>query len=280
MGLFKYVRIEAGSMKSIVNGWLRFTPIAELNDPAELLPVFNEGAILASLAELRQIGHTDEQLRWLHCQEAVLDRLAPGTRILCAPQTKAEADRIIHSSYYSDLAFLREKHAVAVHMITDRVGILSLTGRYDSLPMWAHYANNARGAVIEYEGLDTVFLGDETGSLNAVKPVRYSANPIGMTFDPSTQDDLFFSKFDDWSYECEVRVVKALGECNSTQATGLFLHKIPNAHINRIILGWKCPERDEIAVREIVERENPSVQVVRASISNGRVTFTSDGKQQ
>ena len=41
--------------------------------------------------------------------------------------------------------------------------------------------------------------GDETGRLNIPKPVVYTNRFIGMTFDPSTQDRLFFSKLSDWS---------------------------------------------------------------------------------
>ena len=72
--------------------------------------------------------------------------------------------------------------------------------------MWAHYADLARGFVVVFENLEQSFKGDETGSLNIPKPVVYAEQFLGMTFDPSTQDRLFFSKLSDWSYEREWRV--------------------------------------------------------------------------
>ena len=69
--------------------------------------------------------------------------------------------------------------------------------------MWAHYAELAKGFVVALEKLEQSFKGDETGSLNVPKPVVYSDQFSGMTFDPSTQDRLFFSKLLDWSYERE-----------------------------------------------------------------------------
>ena len=76
--------------------------------------------------------------------------------------------------------------------------------------MWAHYADLARGFVVVLDDLERSFNGDKTGSLNIPKPVVYADQFIGMTFDPSTQDRLFFSKLSDWSYEREWRVVTAL----------------------------------------------------------------------
>ena len=63
---------------------------------------------------------------------------------------------------------------------------------------------------MRFQGLEQEFPGDGTGSLNVVKPVRYVEDLVGLTHDPSTQDNLFFSKFEDWRYEREWRVVSAL----------------------------------------------------------------------
>jgi hypothetical protein len=51
-------------------------------------------------------------------------------------------------------------------LIRSRVGILSLTERFDSLPMWAHCGAQAKGCVARFDGLEREFVGDATGSLN------------------------------------------------------------------------------------------------------------------
>ena len=76
--------------------------------------------------------------------------------------------------------------------------------------MWAHYGAQAKGYVVRFDGLDREFPKNSTGSLNVLKPVNYLEDLMGMTHDPSTQDNLFFCKFQDWSYEREWRVVSAL----------------------------------------------------------------------
>ena len=108
-------------------------------------------------------------------------------------------------SAYDNLDYMETKLFRTIESIRAKVGILSLTERYDSLPMWAHYADLARGFAVIFEDLERSFNGDETGSLNVPKPVVYTERFIGMTFDPSTQDRLFFSKLSDWSYEREWR---------------------------------------------------------------------------
>ena len=72
---------------------------------------------------------------------------------------------------------------------------------------------------------------DETGSLNIPKPVVYTERFIGMTFDPSTQDRLFFSKLSDWSYEREWRVVTALESCRRSSDGKLHLYDVPSFHL-------------------------------------------------
>ena len=111
--------------------------------------------------------------------------------------------------------------------------------------MWAHYGALAKGYVIRFDGLDGEFPGDSTGSLNVVKPVHYVHNLVGMTHDPSTQDNLFFSKFADWSYECEWRVVSALSKCHLSKDGTTHIRNVKPSAVTGIICGWNTPN-DEI----------------------------------
>ena len=38
-----------------------------------------------------------------------------------------------------------------ISLIRSRVGVLSLTAQFDSLPMWAHYGALAKGYVLRFE---------------------------------------------------------------------------------------------------------------------------------
>jgi len=63
--------------------------------------------------------------------------------------------------------------------------------------MWAHYAANAAGLVIEFRDLEAEFGGDSTGVLRQPMVVRYDQHQIGVTFDPQSYRSLFFAKFED-----------------------------------------------------------------------------------
>jgi hypothetical protein len=166
-------------------------------------------AVRSSLELLRINGLTQDPYDWLVRQGAILDLLAPQEKVLDAPKTLAAANRMLPISTYDNLDHMERKLFVAIESIRAKVGILSLSERYDSLPMWAHYADQAKGFVVIFEDPERSFKGDDTGSLNGPKHVVYTERFIGMT-DPSTQDRLFFSKLSDWSYEREWRVVTAV----------------------------------------------------------------------
>jgi Protein of unknown function (DUF2971) len=245
MRLFKVVG-SANAVLNIARGSLKFTPIEELNDPSELTPVFDRHEVQRSLKALREKGMAQNQFRWLLRQDAILDLLSPEQKVLSAPRSRREANRMLSISTFDNLDFMEAKLSATIRDIRERVGILSLSLRYDSLPMWAHYANLARGFVVVFDDLKRSFVGDETGSLNVPKPVTYADRFAGMTFDPATQDRLFFSKLSDWSYERERRVVTALSRCRQAANSTLHLKDVDPSHVKAIICGWRVTPEDRL----------------------------------
>jgi len=273
MRLFKFV----GSKSAVLNmarGSLKFTPLDELNDPSELTPVMDRAAVRSSLESLRINGLTQDQYDWLVRQGAVLDLLAPQEKVLNAPKTLAEANRMLSISTYDNLDHMERKLFAAVESIRAKVGILSLSERYDSLPMWAHYADQAKGFVVIFENLERSFKGDETGSLNVPKPVVYTERFIGMTFDPSTQDRLFFSKLSDWSYEREWRVVTALASCRRSSDGKLYLRDVAPHHLAGVICGWRVGKEDLSSLRDDLKRVNLNARLIGAILDGGRVILS------
>ena len=272
MRLFKFV----GSMSAVLNmakGSLKFTPIEELNDPSELTPVMDRPAVRASLEVLRKSGMTQDQFDWLQRQGAVLDLLSPEEKVLDAPSTLAQANHMLSLSAYENLVYMERKLFATIKNIRARVGILSLSARYDSLPMWAHYADLARGFVIVFDKLEQSFKGDETGSLNIPKPVVYADQFIGMTFDPSTQDRLFFSKLSDWSYEREWRVVTALNACRRSSDGKLYLRDVDHLHLTGVICGWRARADDVSSLGGELKRLNPNAKLISAVLDGGKVSL-------
>jgi hypothetical protein len=272
MRLFKFVG-STSAVLNIARGSLKFTPIEELNDPSELTPVMDRPAVRSSLQILRNNGMTHDQFDWLQRQGAILDLLSPEEKVLSAPRTLQEANRMLSISAYENLDYLEQKLFATIKNIRARVGILSLSQRCDSLPMWAHYADLARGFVVVLENLDRSFRGDETGSLNTPRPVVYAEQFIGMTFDPSTQDRLFFSKLSDWSYEREWRVVTALNDCHRSSDGKLYLRSVDRLHLTGVICGWRASADDVSYLGHELMRLNPEAKLVSAVLDGGRVSL-------
>ena len=108
MRLFKFVS-STHAVLNMARGSLKFTPLPELNDPSELTPVMNRAAVRKSLEELRLHGLTKEQYRWLGCQDAVLRLLAPQEKVIDAPRTLEEANRMLSISVYDNLDYMERK---------------------------------------------------------------------------------------------------------------------------------------------------------------------------
>jgi hypothetical protein len=102
--LYKFVSGRQAVL-AIAGGSLKFTNIADLNDPSELVPAMNHDAVRDSLAVIRKDGYAAEQFEWLGRQEAILRLLSPETRVLARPASIELANRTLRLPIFDDLAF-------------------------------------------------------------------------------------------------------------------------------------------------------------------------------
>ncbi|POZ50912.1 DUF2971 domain-containing protein [Methylovulum psychrotolerans] len=274
---YKFIDNNLDVIHSLIGGSIKFTPIPELNDPSELVPNLDIDEIKASLQYLRQHGYSEQDMIYLRQQGNLLQRLAPEVMVIGIPATQEQASQVIRLPFFNDIQNLEPQLYRTATAISSNVGIFCLSQRYDSLPMWAHYAANAKGFVVEFleSELKNEFLGDNTGVLNQLIPVRYGQEISGVTFDPKSHESLFFDKFQDWQYEQEVRIIKPLKECNKVeykktecQETGIiYLHQLPFTCIGRVILGWNISPEHRNAVVDYVHSLDSPVEVVQARFS-------------
>ena len=169
--------------------------------------------------------------------------------------------------------FLSDLAQITVDDFFKKSGILSLSAKLDSFPMWAHYANNAMGFAVEYENLDKYFKGDDTGVLNKLGKVKYKEKRPPLTLNPSDLSEVFFNKLIDWKYEQEYRVVRTFADCEpkSTEKGQIYVHQIPSEYIKRIIVGWNVAKDDFEQIKKIVEKECPKISVVQACVEHGLI---------
>lgn len=247
---------DASALPSILAGHLKFTPPSELNDPTELMPHFSINEVRRSLAELRERGHRLDELQALHRQAALLRRLSITSVATDAPSTVEAANTALHSPAYDNMAQLEWLLGHVSSQIAAKVGICCLTQRKDSLPMWVHYGNRARGILVELVDLETHFPGDETGALSQITRVNYEHDIAGITFFPESYRNIFFNKFNDWAYENEYRVVLALDDCQARQVNGtnVFTKELHHSAVRSVIIGWRASAETKDAVRKMGEQ--------------------------
>ena len=289
--LYKFIA-EPDHIQFLLRGSVKFTPIPDLNDPSELSPVVVEDDVRKSLTRLRLKGYDNQEFVDLRKQGHLLKRLAPECMKIPVPSSPEKATEFIHSDFFDDIPRLERMLYDTAQKISSRVGIFCLSKRRDSLPMWAHYASNAKGLVVEFEDLDKIFPGDKTGVLWQPIPVYYEQDGMGITFEPRSHESLFFCKFTDWSYEREVRIVLPLDDCHqkqdivSNESTytchqkqdivsneSTYTYNIRPICVVRVILGWKMEPKIVRTVRNYVREINPKVNIVQTSFARGRIEY-------
>lgn len=273
--LFKYVG-SADAVEKMLEGWLRFTTVDELNDPCELVDEINKEKVTESLRWLRENGYSEIEYDWLCRQGALLQALSPQNQVIPVPTSKEDAHRQTLSPFYDDVEHMARLQRDAVRSIKSKAGVLSLTTRWDSLPMWAHYANNANGFVVVFDHLASCFSGNETGVLDEVAQVEYSDDFEGVTFRPSSQRNLFFWKLQDWSNEQEWRVVSSLANCEvqTIKQKQMWLRKIDPKFVSGVIIGWKADEDKRTQLKKFHANSQRDFKLYQTSVSGLSVTIS------
>ncbi len=227
------------------------------------------------MAEIRKTGYSAEEFEWLNRQSALLEIISPHSQVIATPKSAELAHRQVLSPFYDDMDTMARLLRNTVRDNREKAGILSLASDWDCIPMWAHYADNARGFVLIFDDLERIFKGDQTGVLDEVKKVKYSKEFEGMTFKPSTLENLFFWKLFDWSYEKEVRVVSEIQKCyhnKTARGTPMWLRQIDQSCISGVILGWNVDERIKEKIIRLASNSERKIDLFQAEIKGVSVT--------
>lgn len=218
---YKYLPDGKGLRAVIEEQTLKFTNPHKFNDPFDCMPV-------CEIDLPREITKIHPQLRKaLH-----LDGLS--REALHARLSKAESG--MRSSFES---------GDFIKTLLSGASVLSLSKIPDSTLMWSHYAEDHKGAVIEFRiDISKKFsLGESHADLICLD-VNYSRERPVMLWDgnPSTSDtvleDLILKKSDVWAYEQESRVLKSYG------GEGVF--KYNPSTLSAVVLGARNENQEEI----------------------------------
>lgn len=277
-----YKYIEPARIDILANGLIRFTQPALFNDPFEMSPFISA---IATDAEIDEMFHSQHEPH-VHKEYMKLNRetrrrisfedfLKKYPKEILLPQIKESAKG-------KALAHARESLSVAM---SEALGILCVTTKFDNLLMWAHYAQSHEGMVIEFDGDSDFFHHVFTEPLSPtgidedlskdygyLKEVKYSHTRPEITISHVKSFDSFLIKGEEWSYEEEWRMLMptALAQQAGKDKKGedVYLYEIPRADITKVILG--CRASDELlnSVRQIKEanKELSHLQVEKMAL--------------
>ena len=217
--LYKYMRgDENGILRLFRDEMLRFTQPVEFNDPFEMQPFLK--------------GLADEPTIEKQFHEGFGTTLGPEIDAILAkltPEQRARVDRDLFSEKVQQqapqaLGLLKTMMDVVTPLIgrqiydtvNENLGALCLTEEPASLLMWAHYADDHKGAVIEFDARHA-FFGRRRGpndDFRHFREVTYTQQRPEVFLADSDAIDFFYFKSTEWEYEHEWRLIVPLADCS------------------------------------------------------------------
>ena len=220
--LYKYV--EAERLRSFLDERkIRFTQPGAFNDPFELVPR------LLVPSDIFPKGHRSYEFG-----------LTKPRRPLEIDYEKVNEDRC------------SDHHARELrHALDRKVGFLCLSRTWQSLTMWAHYADQYAGAVIEFDGDHEFFRGAFDIHYSSRRPIR----DLMLYLNEEIPIAEMCEKPLDWKYEQEVRLARALSDCervNGDAETAICVAEMPISCIKRVILGERFDQSTMIDIFRMI----------------------------
>lgn len=250
MRLYKYISAERwkGILK---DNLIRFTQPSSFNDPFELQPFYEltkdkETLAKSAVEEIHRPDffnpYIDQAYNQLPLEVQNLVSLESLIAFMPLLFSNTEAEALMPEV----LAGLTSAIRSGMYQGFDNaIGILSLTTDPKNLLMWAHYAQNHQGLVIEFDGSHSFlnvrrYPDDEFGYL---REVRYrKERPKIVITELEDLAPILLTKSEDWSYEAEWRVLRQLtgmSDVKDNNGEKIYLFNLPPSCIKRVILGCR-----------------------------------------
>lgn len=209
MSLYKYTSVDV-LVKIITEGKIRLSPPCQFNDPFELL------------FELYVPENSPENLNISFSNSSPRRNPPIGN---------------LPDNFISDKCNDVNSRKI-LKQLNDQIGILCLSRSRNNILMWAHYACQYSGVMIEFNEEHEFFSGKIEVEYLEHRPKK-SLSALDSTISPIPISELCF-KSKDWEYELETRIVRPLSECNKTyNPTGglIYLMDLPIDSIKSITMG-------------------------------------------
>lgn len=247
--LYKYLPIQRRDL--FETGLVRFTQPGDFNDPFELHPSYD----LMSRADIAALPEAPGQ-------ENVT---GPKTRILTADVMQAMIAAVLpglqkqiaeHAG--QDGTFLLDNNKLSQATYDSKLGILSLTEDPCSVVMWAHYANNHNGIVVQFDERHDFFAATPLeGHTVAMSRVEYSRQRPILSYSTIHSPAVYFRKSPEWSYEREWRLVRLLSDAAKVLPHSEYpicLFEVPPSAITGVIIGVAVSHQARVELFDLLSQ--------------------------
>lgn len=245
--LYKYFSIERRDV--LLNRLIRLTQPGDFNDPFELHPSYDlmSKKDIAALPEAPgQEGIQGPKMRVFtpEAMQAMIEAVLPGLQKQIAQLSDQEG------------TFLIDNNRLAQATFDSKFGILSLTENPDSLLMWAHYANNHNGFVVQFDETHEFFAPTTyEGQALELTKVEYSTERPILSYSTINSPSLYYRKSPEWAYENEWRIIKPLSAARATlphPEHPRFLFDLPPSAVKGVIVGLSVSQAARVELFELL----------------------------
>lgn len=178
-------------------------------------------------------------------------------------EATAEAAAIYLQGRHRNPAMWNALRDDLIHEYRHKLGLYCLTERRDSILMWSHYAADHTGYCLEFEATDN------TPVFGAAQCVSYAdAYPEINFYNTTNEDKLtlsFLTKFTDWSYEREWRIIDYAGPRS---------REYPSELLKSVTFGLKMKDEHKMLIEKWLGARRTTVQLYQAVQGKDRFEIT------
>lgn len=242
MKLYKYC--GPSRISDLMYRKIRFTQAYEFNDPFDLSPTYD------------MFSREDQERFCLEDHAVGGDGksyiMTPERMFLMLNATKLGMEFLSRQHQWLDGQFVINNNLSANLQLSLTFGVLSLSEVHDSLLMWAHYGDQHRGFVIEFDTDNAFFRSCYAQEFPSfLMKVDYSDVRPHLSSTTINRPEALTRKAKVWAYEQEWRLIRYLSQANEVRplqkmgevplfdALPLHLFTFPEAAITAVFTGAK-----------------------------------------
>lgn len=288
MSIYKYLSPQRTHV--VETGTLRATQAGALNDPFELKPVFDSVIEKAELeAEAKRDALFDKAFREQYMKLPARQRATlPFYRFrdFLKRDRKQQFDELMQQqvdAIASHLPNLTERFRQLLYdTFSTKVGIVSFSRTASEELMWAHYAGDHKGFVLEFDETHSFFDRRRSASdeFFHLRPAIYEAVPTdNVKLKDLDGERVLCSKHAKWSYEQESRILIPVDPgVHVGGGEPIHLIEFPRDCLSAVILGDRASAELEATLRSTVA-ESPLYSHIkwkraRADIRSGQILIS------